>query len=113
MTAKRVLVHLRHADERISLEALDVALVAGVFDQQVSVLLSGGAVEHLAAHPDDSPVGRLIETLPDYGVQMVGVCRPSLINHAVQADHYLALIRLMTPAEQTELLSEQDMVVGD
>jgi len=83
MDNRRILFLLRHPPYGSShaLEALETVLVAGVFDQQVSVLFSGDGVWQLVDDQDGGAVGRrtvgkIIKALPQYDVPAPTPCAP-------------------------------------
>ena len=120
MMHKRILFLLRQPPYATShaLEALETALVAGVFDQQVSVLFRDEGVWQLVTGQDGAAldcrtVGRVVQALPEYDVSAIYVCARSLAARQLSlADLVLPAVPL-DPAEQAALLAAQDAVVND
>jgi tRNA 2-thiouridine synthesizing protein C len=82
MRSKRILFLLRHGPYASShaVEALETVLVAGVFDQQVSVLFRDDGVWQLLAGQDGTAVeqrtvSRVLSALPEYDVTQLYACR--------------------------------------
>ena len=120
MEAKRILFLLRQPPYGSShaLEALETVLVAGVFDQQVSVLFSGDGVWQLVSDQDGSAVnrrtvGRIIKALPQYDVTALYACAQSLRNRALSREDLALAVTVLDFGEQRALIETQDAVVND
>jgi tRNA 2-thiouridine synthesizing protein C len=120
MENRRILFLLRHPPYGSShaLEALETVLVAGVFDQQVSVLFSGDGVWQLLADQEGAAVGRrsvgkIIRALPQYDVTALYACAESLRARALTADDLALEVTVVDFPEQRALLESQDAVVND
>jgi tRNA 2-thiouridine synthesizing protein C len=120
MDVKRILFLLRQAPYRTghALEALETALVAGVFDQRVSVLFLGDGVWQLVSGQDGSAVGRrtvgkVLQALPEYDVSEIFACAESLRQRGLSADDLVLPARLLEPCDQQALIAGQDAVVND
>lgn len=120
MENRRILFLLRHPPYGSShaLEALETVLVAGVFDQQVSVLFSGDGVWQLLADQDGSAVGRrtvgkIIKALPQYDVTALYACADSLRARALTTDDFALAVEVLALDEQRALIEAQDAVVND
>lgn len=109
--SKRLLSLHRHAPGIQAREALDAVLVAGVFDQQVSLLFREEGVLQLT--DIDEAMTEAVRSLSDYGIEEICVCRDSLDAANLTRDNLLVPVQILSPAEQTELISRQDMVLSD
>lgn len=120
MDRKRLLFLLRQPPYGTShaLEALESVLVAGVFEQQVSVLfrddgvwqlVDGQAGEALGTRT----VGKVVQALPQYEIDDIYVCAASLASRGIgPKDLVLAAQPLDLPAQQL-LIARQQVVVND
>jgi tRNA 2-thiouridine synthesizing protein C len=120
MSRKRILFLLRQPPYATShaLEALEAALVAGVFDQAVSVLFSGDGVWQLVSGQNGAALGRrtvgkVAQALPDYDVTALYVCAESLAQRNLGLADLVLPVKPLQAAEQSELLAAQDAVVND
>ena len=120
MTSKRILFLMRQPPYVTShaLEALESALVAGVFDQRVSVLFRDDGVWQLVKGQDGSvlgarSIGKVVQALAEYDVTSVFVCAESLAERGLTADDLVLAAAPASAAEQAELLAGQDAVVND
>ncbi len=117
---KRILFLLRQAPYATShaLEALEAVLVAGVFDQQVSVLFRDAGVWQLVDGQEGGAlagrtVSKVAQALPQYDVTAVYVCGESLARRSLCAADLVLPVTLLDPAGQARLLAAQDAVVND
>lgn len=120
MDTKRILFLLRQAPYATShaLEALEAVLVAGVFDQSVSVLFSGDGVWQLASGQDGAAVGqrtisKVAGALPQYDVTDVYVCAAALRERGLSTDDLVLTVQCLDFDEQRALIAVQDAVVND
>ncbi len=120
MDTKRILFLLRQTPYATShaLEALETALVAGVFDQAVSVLFCGDAVWQLLAGQDGSAIGRrtvskVVQVLPQYEITELYVCAAALRERGLTVGDLALPVQALGPAEQQALIAAQDAVVND
>jgi tRNA 2-thiouridine synthesizing protein C len=120
MDTKRILFLLRHAPYATShaVEALESALVAGVFDQRVSVLFCGDGVWQLVDGQDGSAVDRrtiskVVHVLPQYDITNLYACAAALRDRGLNADDLALPVRLLDHVEQQALIADQDAVVND
>lgn len=120
MDTKRILFLLRQAPYATShaLEALEAVLVAGVFDQSVSVLFSGDGVWQLTAGQDGAALGqrtvaRVAGALPQYDVTKLYVCAAALRERGLSADDLVLPVECLDFAAQRSLIAAQDAVVND
>ena len=117
--AKRILFLLNQAPygSSYALEAIESILVAGVFDQEVSVLFKGDGLYQLLSGQDGGAVGgrtvgKVLGALPEYGVTELFACRPSAERLGL-ADASLCLpVTWLDHAGQRRLISRQDIVTG-
>ncbi len=120
METRRLLFLLRQPPYGSShaLEALEAVLVAGVFDQQVSVLFSGDGVWQLLIGQDGSAVERrtiekIARALPQYDVTDLYACGDSLAARGLTAEDLALPVTVVTQEQQRVLIAAQDAVVND
>jgi len=120
MDSKRILFLLRQPPYGSShaLEALETILVAGVFDQQVSVLFRGDGVWQLLAEQDGAlvqrrTVARVARALPQYDVTALYACAASLQARGLTPEDLSIPVSLLSYAEQQALIQAQQVVVND
>ncbi len=99
------------------LEALEAALVAGVFDQQVSVLLRGDAVWGLQPGQDGKLVGqrtfgKVITSLPAYDIDRIFACADAVASRHLSPDSFVLPVAVLSIAEQQTLIANSDAVLG-
>lgn len=119
MLAKRMLFLLTaapYASAR-ALEMLESVLVAGVFDQDVSVLFAGDGVYQLLDGQDGSAVGqrtvgKVLQALPEYEVDRLFVCRASLQRLGLAQSDLCLPVELLDHDQQRDLIAAQDAVVS-
>jgi tRNA 2-thiouridine synthesizing protein C len=119
VTARKILFLLRHApyDGAAAWEALDAMLVAGVFDQSVSVLFLDDAVWQLVPNQDASRIQRrnqakALTALPDYGVDQLYASADALKLRGLSADTLAVPVQPLTAKEASDLISQQDVVLS-
>ncbi|MCB1686643.1 MAG: sulfurtransferase complex subunit TusC [Pseudomonadales bacterium] len=101
-----------------AIEALDAVFVAGVFEQNVSVLFKDDGVWQLVNGQAGDRLGvrtqgKVVAALPEYEVTRIYVCATSLAErHLVAADLVLPVI-LLDAAGQRALMATQQAVVND
>ncbi|HEX7034616.1 MAG TPA: sulfurtransferase complex subunit TusC [Pseudomonadales bacterium] len=120
MEAKHILFLLRQPPYATShaLEALEAVLVAGVFDQVVSVLFSGDGVWQLVDGQDGAPLGqrtvaKVAQALPQYDVTNLYVCARSLEQRGLDVGDLALPVQVLDAVEQRTLIAAQHAVVND
>jgi len=120
MESRRILFLLRQAPYATShaLEALETVLVAGVFDQQVSVLFRDDGVWQLVSGQAADGIGRrtvskVLQALPEYDVTRLYACAASLRERGLGEEDLVLGVQLLDQAEQGTLIAGQDAVVND
>lgn len=120
MTAKRILFLLRQTPYQSSraVEAIEAILVAGVFEQDVSVLFKGDGVWQLIKEQDGGAfgtrtVGKMLGALREYGVTKLFVCQPSLAERGLTVADLVFELRPLAPSEQEALIANQEAVLND
>ncbi|MEQ9003473.1 MAG: sulfurtransferase complex subunit TusC [Pseudomonadales bacterium] len=120
MAPRRILFLLRQPPYATShaLEALEAVLVAGVFDQAVSVLFADDGVWQLLRDQDGDAVGmrtvgRVATALPRYDVNDIYVCGESLRRLGLSPDDLVLPVTLLDGAGQQALIAGQHAVVSD
>ena len=112
---KRILLLQRQPPGPCSREALDAALVAGVFEQSVSVLFRDAGVRQLVASEENvsSGVLDLVKSLPEYGIEALFACPDSLDQHGFLPADLIMSVRILSREEQRALIAQQDSVIND
>ena len=117
--AKRILFLLNRAPygSSYALEAIESILVAGVFDQNVSVLFKGDGLYQLLGEQDGGAVGgrtvgKMLGALPEYGVTDLFACRPSAERLGLGDASLCLPVTWLDHAEQRNLINRQDIVTG-
>ncbi|NIP15592.1 MAG: sulfurtransferase complex subunit TusC, partial [Pseudomonadales bacterium] len=101
-----------------AVEALESAFVTGVFDQTVSVLFTDDGVWQLVQDQDGAligtrTVGKMLKALPEYEITQLFACERSLAERNLSPADLVLRVKVLTPAEQGELLGKQDAVLND
>jgi len=115
MNVRKILFLQRQPAGPAAREALDAILVAGVFEQAVSVLFKDDGVWQIARNPAamDGEMAEAIESLADYDITALYACRDSLASRTLTEEDLLVPIRALSIGEQAVLIGEQDAVVND
>ncbi|MDA1073626.1 MAG: sulfurtransferase complex subunit TusC [Proteobacteria bacterium] len=100
------------------LEALEAALVAGVFDQSVSVLFRADAVWHLVKGQDGSAIGqrtmgKVAASLPEYDITDLYVCSDSMQERGLDLNDLVVSVKALDQQAQRDLIALQHAVVND
>jgi len=118
MQRKRILFLLTSAPyaSARALETLESVLVAGVFEQEVSVLFKGSGVYQLLKGQKGSAigqrtVGKVLEALPEYEVERIFVCEPSMQRFGVEEADLCVSVQRLNEGQQRGLIAGQDAVV--
>jgi len=113
MDTKRLLFLLRQPPYGTShaLEALESILVAGVFEQRVSVLFRDDGVWQLVGGQAGEvlgtrTIGKVVQALPQYEIEDIYVCATSL------AARGIALNDLVLPAQPLDVGAQQALIAG-
>jgi len=101
-----------------SLEAIEAALVAGVFDQQVAALFKDDGVWQLLRDQDGAILGgrtvsKVASALPEYGIDAIYVCAKSLSRRGLKADDLVLAATPLDAQGQRELIAAQNAVLND
>jgi tRNA 2-thiouridine synthesizing protein C len=117
---KRILFLLRQPPYASShaVEALETILVAGVFEQDVSVLFKDDGVWQLVKNQDGAELGtrtvaNIVQALPEYDVSQLFVCDASLAQRGLSAGDLIVPVVPLARGEQMALIAAQDAVVND
>ncbi len=100
-----------------ALEALEVALVAGVFDQDVSVVFTDDGVYQLTRNQDTQVIGtknfsRSYRALEDYGIRKLYVEQESLQARGLATSDLVVLVQVVDAKRLGELMDQQDVVLS-
>ncbi len=116
---KRILFLLTQApySSTRALETLESVLVAGVFDQEVSVLFKGAGLYQLLDGQDGSAVGqrtvgKVVRALPEYDVEHLYVCRDSMERLGLRPADLCLPVEILDSSEQQDLIAGQHAVVS-
>ena len=111
----KILFLLRHADPTQLQETIDAALVAGVFDQEVSLLFRDAGVEHLITRPkkEDDTIRNLLASLSDYDIKSLFVCNESLSARGFADSDLVIPATRVSNDEQATLIAQHQAVVND
>ena len=120
VNGKRILFLLRQPPYQSSrpIEALESILVAGVFEQDVSVLFKDDGVWQLIKNQDGAKlgtrtVGKVLCALPEYDVDKLFVCESSLGARGLTTDDLILAAEPLSFAQQQALIAKQDAVLND
>jgi tRNA 2-thiouridine synthesizing protein C len=116
---RRILFLLRKPPygSALAQEMLDAMLVAGVFEQEVSVLFSGDGVYQLLGAQQGDLVGardiaKALTALPAYEIEQIYVAAEALGERGLVADDLVLPVRLLHAADLRSLLAQQDVVIS-
>ena len=120
MEPKHILYLLRRSPYSSSnaVEALDSALVAGVFEQNVTVLFKDDGVWQLldgqnGASIERRTIGNVLQDLPQYDVKELFACEVSLRARELRVEDLALAVKPLSIDEQRDLIARQDAVVND
>ena len=99
-----------------TIELLETAMVAAVFDAPTSVLFRGDGVWGLLPNQNAAAlglrtVGKVLDALPTYEVEDLYVCSESLATRGLASSTLAHNPKPLTPAEQAELIGDHDAVI--
>lgn len=100
-----------------SLELLETAMVAAVFDMKVSLLFRGEGLWALLDNQDGALLGqrtlsKVLLALPDYDINDIFVCSESANDKRIDTSHLTLPVKQLNTTEQAQLISQQDVVMG-
>lgn len=117
---KRILILSRHAPYGTSIarEALDAALAASIYDQQVSMLFMDDGVFQLL--DKQRPLGisqknmaSMLSALPIYGVEDIYVHSGSLQQRSLKLDDLaIDFVRVIDDSDVANLISQQAYILS-
>jgi tRNA 2-thiouridine synthesizing protein C len=99
-------------------ETIDSILVAGVFDQQVSVLFKDDGVLQLLKDQQGQLLGhrsvnRMLTALPEYDIDDLFVCARSLELRKLRLDQLAFPVQILDDAGQQALIAAAHVVMND
>jgi tRNA 2-thiouridine synthesizing protein C len=116
---RRILFLLRRPPygSALAQEMLDAMLVAGVFEQDVSVLFCGDGVYQLLDTQQGDligtrDIGKALTALPAYDVEQIYVAADALGARGLVADDLVLPVRILEAADVRSLLARQDVVIS-
>jgi tRNA 2-thiouridine synthesizing protein C len=119
MTRKRILFLVRHPPygSAVAQEILDAILVAGVFEQDVSVLFADDGIYQLLAAQHGGLLGardvaKALGALPAYDVEQIYVAAEAMRLRHLDASDFVLPVRVLEPQAIADLLSQQHTVVS-
>jgi tRNA 2-thiouridine synthesizing protein C len=100
-----------------ALEALEVALVAGVFDQDVSVVFVDDGVYQLVDHQDTDGLGlknfaKAYRALGDYDIRKIYVEEESLRMRGLSPDDFIIPVQVIGAQTLGELMEQQHVLLS-
>ena len=120
MTTRKLLFIQRQPSGIAPREALEAALVASVFEQQVAVLFREDGVRQLVSHTDEEATGtneltlkETIAMLADYGIEAIYVCSRSLKERKIDSGKLRISVRPLSLEKQAALIASHAMVISD
>ncbi len=120
MPRKKILFIQRQPPGLAAREALESALTAGVFEQQVAVLFRDHGVLQLSVPAGEAEeesseltLAEAVAALPDYGIDSVFACTRSLRAHGLADAALILPARPLDLHAQAALIAGQDMVLTD
>ena len=119
MISKKVTFLLRRppSDSVNTLEMLDAILVAGVFEQSVSVLFKDQAVlllgKSLSEDAELRHTQTIISSFQSYGINDLYACAASLDAMGLSVERLIAPVEPLSNDQQFKKLAEQDAVLSD
>lgn len=117
---KKLLFISRHAPygSSIAKEALDAALAAAVYDQDLSLLFMDDGVFQLLQHQDPQSIAQksfaaMLPVLPLYGIENIYVHQESLMLRGIPIDELvLEQVQLIDNCAIGKLMAEQDQLLS-
>ena len=102
----------------LAAEAIDSILVAGVFDQRVSVLFKDDGVLQLLKDQQGQLLGhrsvnKMLAALPEYEIEELFVCARSLAERALSLDQLSLPVQVLDEIGQQTLIAAQNVVMND
>jgi len=99
------------------LELIEVAMVAAVFDMNVSLLFRDAGIWALLDNQDASPLeqrtlSKVLTALPAYEVENIYVCADSMDKYALSGQQFCLPIIALSLIEQQQLIAQQHAVLG-
>lgn len=107
---KRVLYLLRRGPGAAADETIDLALVSGVFEQQVSMLFMDDGVYQLVGLEERQSS---VKALPTYDVEAIHVAAHSLAERAIDEAEIALAVQSADRQAVRDLISSHDIVVTD
>ncbi len=98
-------------------EALDVALMASAFEQDISLVFLDDGVWQLKAKQDTQAVGLknfslALKALPQYGIDKIFVEAESLHQRGLCAEDLIIPVTSLSTQQLKRLLQEQDVILS-
>lgn len=99
-------------------EAVDIALAASVYDQDIGILFIDDGVFQLlkgqqSAHIDQKNIASILPALTLYGIENIYVDQESLDNRALKIDELiLENLQLLNNKDVKNLLNQQDQLLS-
>lgn len=115
---KKVLVCIRQRpyEDRAVESAIDLAMVAAAFEQEVSVLFAGDGLFNLIKHTSPAMIGKKsiakrIQALGLYDVDEVYACQDSLDQTAIGSHGCIDGVRPLSSEQVASLFRSADVIV--
>ncbi len=99
------------------LEALEVALVAGAFDQDVSLVFADDGVYQLVKDQDTKGIGlknfaKTFRALEDFDIRKLLVEQEALLARGLSVDDLIIPVEVIAAKRIGELMEQQDVVLS-
>ena len=115
---KNVLVLSQYSpfDDSHIRDALDMTLIFGAVDQNISWLFSGPAVLALKKQQQPEHIGlknyfKTIKTLEIYDIENIYVCEKSLLEYGLNKNNLLISVKALNYQQQHHLIAQQQQIV--
>jgi tRNA 2-thiouridine synthesizing protein C len=119
MNAKRIILSCRKAPygDALAREALDVALAAGVFEQDLALVFMGDGVWQLLNQQDSQAINsksieKLLGAFPLYGINEIYVDKEALFARNIDENRLSCSTTLVTPTELSGLFESADIILN-
>ena len=116
---KRLLLVIRHAPygRALSAGALDFALAAAAFDQDIRLLFMDDGVFHLLDHQHPADIGQksaqaTLASMPLYDIETFHVDAQSLADRGLAPSALAGSLELVEPADLAGFMDGHDQVLG-
>ena len=118
--SRKVLFLLRHTpySSNRPMETIESIIVAGIFEQRVTVLFKDDGVWQVVDKQDGSlnrgkTISKVLGALAEYGINELYVCEESLGARGLSMNDLRKDVKLLNTLAQQKLLANQEVVLND